>query len=90
MLNGKPEEKNIVRSVFGAIVTTPPQTFGVISTNLPRVRQSELLSPAELMLLLHEHEKDIGLKAAMEGRLTMAVDNASKLTSTQRSAFAFR
>jgi hypothetical protein len=32
------------------------------------VRQSELLTPAELMVLLHESEKEIGLKSAIEGR----------------------
>ena len=68
MLNGKAEEKNLVRSVFSSIVTTPPQSFGSVSSNLPRVRQSELLTPAELMVLLHESEKEIGLKAAIEGQ----------------------
>ncbi|TFY52822.1 hypothetical protein EVG20_g10386, partial [Dentipellis fragilis] len=58
--------KNLVRSVFSAIVTTPPQTFGSVTSNLPRVRQSELLTPAELMVLLHESEKEIGLKSAIE------------------------
>ncbi|KAI0954916.1 hypothetical protein AcW1_006666 [Taiwanofungus camphoratus] len=66
ILNGKPEPKNLVRSVFNSIVTTPPQTFGSVTSNLPRVRQSELLTPAELMVLLHESEKEIGLKAAIE------------------------
>jgi symplekin len=67
MLNGQPDPKNLVRSVFGAIVTTPPQTFGSVTSNLPRVRQSELLTPAELMVLLHESEKEIGLSSAKEG-----------------------
>jgi symplekin len=67
ILNGQPEPKNLVRSVFSSIVTTPPQTFGSVTSNLPRVRQSELLTPAELMVLLHESEKEIGLKSAMEG-----------------------
>ncbi|KAI0050978.1 hypothetical protein FA95DRAFT_1555019 [Auriscalpium vulgare] len=66
ILNGTPEPKNLVRSVFGAIVTTPPQTFGSVTSNLPRVRQSELLTPAELMVLLHDNEKEIGRKPAME------------------------
>ncbi|ETW78990.1 hypothetical protein HETIRDRAFT_460016 [Heterobasidion irregulare TC 32-1] len=66
ILNGTPEPKNLVRSVFGAIVTTPPQTFGSVTSNLPRVRQSELLTPAELMVLLHDFEKEIGLKSAIE------------------------
>lgn len=73
ILNGKPEPKNLVRSVFNSIVTTPPQTFGSVTSNLPRVRQSELLTPAELMVLLHESEKEIGLKAAIEGKLRPAV-----------------
>ena len=40
---------------------------------MPRVRQSELLTPAELMvLLLHESERDIAfLKSAMEGALLL-------------------
>ncbi|KAI0343250.1 hypothetical protein BDW22DRAFT_1356862 [Trametopsis cervina] len=66
ILNGKPEPKNLVRSVFGSIVATPPQSFGTVTSNLPRVRQSELLTPVELMVLLHESEKEIGLKQAIE------------------------
>lgn len=66
ILNGQQEPKNLVRSVFGSIVTTPPQTFGSVTSNLPRVRQSELLTPAELMVLLHHSEKEIGLKSAIE------------------------
>lgn len=67
ILNGTQETKELVRSVFGAIVTTPPQTFGSVTSNLPRVRQSELLTPAELMVLLHDTEKEIGIKSAIEG-----------------------
>ena len=74
ILNGQAEPKNLVRSVFGSIVTTPPQTFGSVTSNLPRVRQSELLTPAELMVLLHESEKEIGLKSAIEGK-AMFFDN---------------
>ncbi|RDX54248.1 hypothetical protein OH76DRAFT_1398571 [Lentinus brumalis] len=66
VLNGTPEPKNLVRSVFSSIVTTPPETFGKVTSNMPRVRQSELLTPAELMVLLHESEKEIGLKSAIE------------------------
>ncbi|KAJ7760455.1 Symplekin tight junction protein C terminal-domain-containing protein [Mycena metata] len=66
ILNGEAEAKNLVRSVFGSIVTTPPQTFGSVTSNLPRVRQSELLTPAELMVLLHDAEKEIGLQSAKE------------------------
>lgn len=67
MLDGTPENKQLVKSVFESIVTTPPQTFGSVTSNLPRVRQSELLTPAELMVLLHEYEKEIGLKSTIEG-----------------------
>ncbi|KAI0372816.1 hypothetical protein BV20DRAFT_1034476 [Pilatotrama ljubarskyi] len=66
ILNGTPEPKNLVRSVFSSIVTVPPETFGKVTSNLPRVRQSELLTPAELMVLLHQAEKEIGLKSAIE------------------------
>jgi symplekin len=66
MLNGSAENKSLVRAVFSSIVTTPPQTFGTVTSNLPRVRQSELLTPAELMVILHNSEKEIGLKSAME------------------------
>ncbi|GJJ11108.1 hypothetical protein Clacol_005339 [Clathrus columnatus] len=65
MLNGSQEPKNLVRSVFESIVATPPQTFGSVTSNLPRVRQSELLTPAELMVLLHHCEKEI----AKEGNI---------------------
>ncbi|KAF9045824.1 hypothetical protein BDZ89DRAFT_1188893 [Hymenopellis radicata] len=66
ILNGEAEPKNLVRSVFSSIVTTPPQTFGSVTSNLPRVRQSELLTPAELMVLLHDSEKEIGIRSAVE------------------------
>src|SRR5690606_22360778 len=32
ILNGQPEPKNLVRSVFSSIVTTPPQTFGSVTS----------------------------------------------------------
>ncbi|KAI0675546.1 Symplekin tight junction protein C terminal-domain-containing protein [Trametes maxima] len=66
ILNGTQEPKNLVRSVFSSIVTVPPETFGKVTSNLPRVRQSELLTPPELMVLLHQSEKEIGLKSAIE------------------------
>lgn len=67
-LDGQGEQKNLVRSVFSSVVTTPPLTFGSVSSNLPRVRQSELLTPSELMVLLHDSEKEIGLKSTIEGK----------------------
>ncbi|TCD69615.1 hypothetical protein EIP91_006840 [Steccherinum ochraceum] len=36
MLNNTQEAKNTVRSVFNSIVTTPPQSFGSVTSNLPR------------------------------------------------------
>ncbi|KAH9935928.1 Symplekin tight junction protein C terminal-domain-containing protein [Epithele typhae] len=66
ILNSTPEAKNLVRSVFSSVVATPPETFGKITSNLPRVRQSELLTPAELMVLLHESERETGLRSAIE------------------------
>ncbi|KAH9846038.1 Symplekin tight junction protein C terminal-domain-containing protein [Lenzites betulinus] len=66
ILNGTADPKNLVRSVFSSVVTTPPESFGKVTSNLPRVRQSELLTPAELMVLLHQSEKEIGLKSAIE------------------------
>ena len=65
--------RNMVKSVFSSVVTTPPQTFGSVTSNQPRVRQSELLTPAELMVLLHESEKEIGLKSAIEGAHSFSV-----------------
>ena len=53
--------------------TTPPQTFGSVTSNLPCVRQSELLTPAELMVLLHYSEKEIGVKSAMEGKSSLCL-----------------
>lgn len=62
----KPEDRATIKSVFTSIVAPPEQGFGSVSTNLPRVRQSELLSPVELMSLLHHADKDVGLKTAAE------------------------
>lgn len=62
----KPEDRATIKAVFTSIVTMPAQGFGSISTNLPRVRSSELLSPVELMSLLHHSEREIGLKTTAE------------------------
>jgi len=68
MLNGKPDERDLVRKVFSNVVTheTPA---GTVSSNMPRVKHDQRLNPADLMVLLHEREKEIGLKSAIEGRL---------------------
>lgn len=63
MLNGKPEEQGIVRSVFATVVA-PPSVVG--TSNQPRTRQSDMITPAELMVLLHEQEMEIGLKQTIE------------------------
>ncbi|KAH8929649.1 hypothetical protein BT69DRAFT_1256010 [Atractiella rhizophila] len=66
LLDGTPEKKAIVRSVFESIVSAQTQTFGSASTNIPRVRQNDHLTPKELLMLLHTNEKEIGLKSTME------------------------
>ena len=66
LLNGKQAEKELIRGVFSSVVTTPPQSFGSVTTNVARVRQSELLTPVELLALLHQAEKEIGIKQAIE------------------------
>ncbi|UZJ52231.1 hypothetical protein CBS101457_001551 [Exobasidium rhododendri] len=62
----KAEDRATIKAVFTSIVTMPAQGFGSISSNLPRVRSSELLSPVELMSLLHHAEREIGLKTTAE------------------------
>ncbi len=57
-----PEDRALIKSVFQSIVQPPPQGFGSVSSNLPRLRQTELLTPVELMGLLHHAEREIGLK----------------------------
>lgn len=78
--SGSPEDKSLVKSVFQSIVTMPPQGFGSVSTNLPRVRQTELLTPVELMGLLHHAEKEIGLKNAVS-----AIQICFSMTDVYRS-----
>ncbi|KZV93110.1 hypothetical protein EXIGLDRAFT_674317 [Exidia glandulosa HHB12029] len=64
ILNGKPEEQAIVRSLFTTVVASPPSAIG--TSNQPRTRQSDMLTPAELMVMLHEQEMEIGLKPTIE------------------------
>jgi symplekin len=66
-LDGSAENKALVRAVFGSVVAHPAATLAATTSNQPRVRQSELLTPAELMVFLHESDKDIGLKQTIEG-----------------------
>ncbi|KAG8889606.1 hypothetical protein FRB98_003668 [Tulasnella sp. 332] len=62
-LDGTPEKHERVRKVFSNVVSESPSGT---SSNMPRVRQSERLAPAELMVMLHEQEKEIGLKGVIE------------------------
>ncbi|KAK0554314.1 hypothetical protein OC861_000630 [Tilletia horrida] len=65
LASGKAEDHQLVTNVFHSIVVQPPATFGHVSTNLPRVRQTELLTPVELMSLLHHLPKE-DLKCAID------------------------
>jgi len=65
MLNGKPEERAVIKGVFGSVVTAPPSVTG--TSNQPRAKQNELLSPAELLALLLQQEMTIGIKQTVEG-----------------------
>lgn len=65
MLNGTQERRQMVKNVFGAIVVSAHEK-GFSSSNAPRMRQSELLTPAELMVFLH-NESLVPLKPAIEG-----------------------
>lgn len=60
------EEKAMVRSVFVAILEKPEHGFGKVSTNLPRLKESQLLEPVKLLVLLHE-SPDINMTSAREG-----------------------
>ncbi|KZV71528.1 hypothetical protein PENSPDRAFT_751633 [Peniophora sp. CONT] len=64
MLNGTQERRAMVKNVFSAIVVSAPEK-GFSSSNAPRMRQSELLTPAELMVFLH-NENLVPLKPAIE------------------------
>lgn len=78
LLSGKQAERELVRNVFQSVVTTPPQSFGSVTSNVPRMRQSELLTPVELLVLLHQHEKEIGLKQTIEGKRPPVVASADQ------------
>ncbi|MBW0483606.1 hypothetical protein O181_023321 [Austropuccinia psidii MF-1] len=67
LLNGTIAEKNLIRSVFESIVQQPPSNFGSVSTNAPRLKQSELLTPVELLVLIHRTEDvPFNMKQAIE------------------------
>lgn len=66
LLNNTSAEKAAVRSMFLSIILAPSQQFGS-SSNAPRTKQSEFLSPVELLTLLHTSDKEVGLKQIIEG-----------------------
>ncbi|CAH7687460.1 Symplekin tight junction protein C terminal-domain-containing protein [Phakopsora pachyrhizi] len=70
LLNGSLTERGAIRLVFESIVQQPPSNFGSVSTNAPRVKHSELLTPVELLALLHRTEEgDYSIKQAIEAIL---------------------
>ncbi|CAH7665890.1 Symplekin tight junction protein C terminal-domain-containing protein [Phakopsora pachyrhizi] len=67
LLNGSLTERGAIRSVFESIVQQPPSNFGSVLTNVPRVKHSELLTPVELLVLLHRTEEGgYSIKQAIE------------------------
>ncbi|GAA5942275.1 hypothetical protein JCM10213_004118 [Rhodosporidiobolus nylandii] len=62
LLNGTPQQKAAIRSIFLSIIA-PPAHFS--SINSLRTR-SDSLSPVELMVFLHKHDTEMGLKKTIE------------------------
>ncbi|GJN89003.1 hypothetical protein Rhopal_001974-T1 [Rhodotorula paludigena] len=62
LLDGTPQKKAAIRSIFLSVIA-PPAHFS--SINSLRTR-SESLTPVELMLFLHKHDKEMGLKNTIE------------------------
>lgn len=80
ILGGKAPERDLVRQIFSQILTTPPQAFFADGNgHVARLKASEQLSPAELMVLLHHCEKESGLKPTMEGALLFSNWGSSAL-----------
>jgi symplekin len=64
ILCNKPAEREMVRQVFRHVVS--PVLDLSQSTNVAREKTADLTA-ADLLVLLHDQEKEIGLKAAIEG-----------------------
>jgi hypothetical protein len=76
------EKKEIIRNVFRNII---PISDIHASTNLPKSKPEEM-SAADLLVLLHEEEKKIGVSAAKEGKCgTEGYALRSLIDSLQRS-----
>lgn len=68
-MNNTPAEKLIVRSMFESILLPSASSFGgSLGGSVSRMRQADLLTPVELMVLLHG--KEMNLKNAIEGEIT--------------------
>lgn len=63
LLDGTPQKKAAIRSIFLSVIA-PPAHFS--SINSLRTR-SDSLTPVELMTYLHKHDKEIGIKNTIEG-----------------------
>jgi len=63
LLDGTPLKKAQTRSIFLSIIA-PPAHFS--SINSLRTR-SDSITPVELMMYLHKHDKEMGLKNTIEG-----------------------
>lgn len=63
LLDGTPQKKAAIRSIFLSVIA-PPAHFS--SINSLRTR-SDSLTPVELMMFLHQRDKEIGLKHTIEG-----------------------
>ncbi|KAH9823539.1 Symplekin tight junction protein C terminal-domain-containing protein [Melampsora americana] len=71
LLNGSLQEKLEVKSVFESIIQLPPNNFGSVSTNAPRINRGNevLLTPVELLVKLHQTDDSggkISIKQAIE------------------------
>ncbi|EGG01151.1 uncharacterized protein MELLADRAFT_117867 [Melampsora larici-populina 98AG31] len=71
LLNGTLQEKLEVKSVFESIIQLPPNNFGSVSTNAPRINRGNevLLTPVELLVKLHQTDDSggkISIKQAIE------------------------
>lgn len=80
-LLSNPQDKPLVRSLFESIMVSP-HTFGTISTNMPRLQQSELLTPVELLATLHHQEKQLGIKLTRDGWCSQRIKTSQKSTDT--------
>jgi symplekin len=69
ILCNKPAEREMVRQVFRHVVS--PVLDLSQSTNVAREKTADLTA-ADLLVLLHDQEKEIGLKAAIEGEAVPA------------------